>query len=152
MYLPVHIDITWKERWTWNAIKLCNHSKLLKTQTINFSHELMKYVIKALHNQQNLKFNLLQFLSLRLPRFTSLIHKGKLSAYSIVYSADCQCVKTSCFLLYLYYVYTVLVTQLHHLLRSEDNMAGGQRQFRCINFSTNGTSLGFFFVRCQAFL
>lgn len=117
-----------------------------------FTNELMKYVIKALHNQQNLKFNLLQFLSLRLPRFTSLIHKGKLSAYSIVYSADCQCVKTSCFLLYLYYVYTVLVTQLHHLLRSEDNMAGGQRQFRCINFSTNGTSLGFFFVRCQAFL
>lgn len=35
-----------------------------------------------------------------------------MSAYSIVYSADCQCVKTSCFLLYLYYVYTVLVTQL----------------------------------------
>lgn len=27
-----------------------------------FTNELMKYVIKALHNQQNLKLNLLQFL------------------------------------------------------------------------------------------
>lgn len=33
----------------------------------------------------------------RPPRFTSLIHKGKLSAYSIVYSADCQCVKNQLF-------------------------------------------------------
>lgn len=144
MYLPVHINITWKERWTWNAIKPCNHSKLLKTQAINFSQM----------NWWNMSSKpcIISRIFRRLPRFTSLIHKGKLSAYSIVYSADCQCVKTSCFLLYLYYVYTVLVTQLHHLLRSEDNMAGGQRQFRCINFSTNGTSLGFFFVRCQAFL
>lgn len=111
-----------------------------------------KLFANKLQNQQNWYLISLFFFFWKPPRFTSLIHKGKLSAYSIVYSADCQCVKTSCFLLYLYHVYTVLVTQLHHLLRSEDNMAGGQRQFRCINFSTNGTSLGFFFVRRQAFL